>query len=80
MGELKKTKMRKNTNVDERDPRNNRNGEEDEDSPKAKSIHLIMRPDDDSGKITEQEKKNWKKQFLQVMNEFPEDEGGFEDS
>lgn len=53
MGELKKTKMRKNTNVDERDPRNNRNAEEDEDSPKAKSIHLVMRPDEDSGKITE---------------------------
>ncbi len=61
MGELKKKKIRKNTNVEDRDPRNRRNDEEDEESPKAKSIHLIMRPDEDSGKITEQEKKNWKK-------------------
>ena len=41
-----------------------------------------MRQDEeDKGrKITDQEKKNMKKQFLNLYNEFPEDEGDFEDS
>lgn len=37
--------------------------------------------DEDKGrKISELERKNMKKQFLNIFNEFPEDEGGFEDS
>lgn len=52
-------------------------------SPKAKSIHIIMRPDEDgeTRKITEQERKNMKRQFKQVFEQFPEDETAFfEDS
>jgi len=39
----------------------------DDESPRAKTIHVIMRPDGDSAKISEQEKKNIKKQFLNVF-------------
>ena len=81
MSELKKVKFRKNTNNEDRNV-HRRDDDEDEGSPKAKSIHIIMRQDEEEKgrKITDQEKKNMKKQFLNIMNEFPEDEGGFEDS
>lgn len=42
-----------------------------------------MRPDDEEEKgrkITELEKKNMKKQFLNIFHDFPEDEDGYEDS
>jgi hypothetical protein len=45
MGELKKVKFRKNTNADDRN--GHRNDDEDEGSPKAKSIHIIMRQDEE---------------------------------
>ena len=51
-----------------------------EESPKAKTIHVIMRPDNDGTKISEIEKKNIKKQFLNVFQDFPEDEDAFEAS
>lgn len=80
MGELKKNKKRKTKKVDY----NDRNHvDEDDGSPKARTIHIIMRDDEDDEKgkkISEIERKNMKKQFLNIMNEFPEDEGGFEDS
>lgn len=51
-------------------------------SPKSKSIHIILRPDEDdeNRKVRDIEKKNMKKQFLNCFEEFPEDEAGFEDS
>ena len=39
----------------------------DEESPRGKTISVIMRPDNDGTKISEQEKKNIKKQFLNVF-------------
>lgn len=80
MGDMKKKKFRKNNKQSEDQKR-----EEDEEldlSPKSKSIHIIMRPDEDEDvrKISEFEKKNRKKQFLNIFQEFPEDEGGFEDT
>jgi hypothetical protein len=38
-----------------------------------------MRPDEEEKgrKITELERKNMKKQFLNIFNDFPEDEEGF---
>lgn len=79
MGELKKGQKRKNKKVDQSDRKYD---DEDDGSPKARTIHIIMRDDDDEKgkKISEMQKKNMKKQFLNIMNEFPEDEGGFEDS
>jgi hypothetical protein len=52
----------------------------DDQSPRPKTIHIIMRPDNDDTKISELEKKNIKKQFLNVFQDFPEDEETFGDS
>lgn len=56
----------------------------DDESPKAKSWHVIMRPElDEDGevvKISEFDRKNMKKQFLNVFQDFPEDEESFGDS
>ena len=52
----------------------------DEDSPRPKSIHVIMRPEKDGQvvKLTETEKKNMKKQLKQAcFQDFPEDEDRF---
>jgi hypothetical protein len=55
--------------------------EDNERSPKSHSIHIIMRKDEDGdAKVTEIEKKNIKKRFIQEFEQFPEDEEGFEDS
>ena len=45
-------------------------------SPRPKSIHIILRPEDDGEqrKISEQERKNMKKQFKNVIKEFHEEE------
>jgi hypothetical protein len=79
MGDMKKVKFRKN-----KQGQDNKQQDDDEydESPRAKSIHIIMRPDEDEEvrKISEIEKKNMKKQFMNIFNEFPEDEAGFEDS
>lgn len=53
----------------------------DDGSPKAKTISVIMRPDPEGvAKLSEIERKNIKKQFLNVFQDFPEDEDSFGDS
>lgn len=54
----------------------------DDESPKAKTIHVIMRPEKDGEvvKISEIEKKNMKKQLKNVFEDFPEDEESFGDT
>ncbi|CDW78661.1 UNKNOWN [Stylonychia lemnae] len=87
MGDLKKNKFRPNKSAAKNPSDNQSNPQQKEDSdlddsPKSKSVHIILRQDEeDKGrKITDQEKKNMKKQFLNIYNDFAEDEGGFEDS
>jgi len=50
-----------------------------EESPRAKSIDITIRPDEeDKGrKISELERKNMKKRFLNIFNDFSEQEEGF---
>ena len=84
MGELKK-KYRKAPGEPALEDASTTNKDDDDydESPRAKSIHIIMRPDEEEEKgrkITELERKNMKKQFMNTFNDFPEDEGGFEDS
>jgi len=49
----------------------------EESSPRPKSIHVIMRPEDEPSKLTEVEKKAIKRQFLNVFEDFPEDEESY---
>ena len=52
---------------------------EPETSPKAQSVHVIMRPDEEENKVSEIEKKNIKKRFITEFQQFPADEEAFEE-
>jgi hypothetical protein len=50
---------------------------EGDESPRPKSIHVILRPESEPNKLSEIEKKAIKRQFLNVFEDFPEDEEAF---
>jgi len=75
-----KTRKKKNKKEGEQSGSNEVEEEQrQETSPKAQSIHVILRPDDEENKISEMEKKNIKKRFITEFQQFPADEEGFEE-
>lgn len=55
----------------------------DDEGVRPKSVHVILRPDEDDSqvvKISDKEKKNFRKQMIHDINRVLHEEGQFEDS
>lgn len=73
-------KKKKNDEKEETQAVNEEEEEQAEASPRAKSIHIMLRiEDDEENKVSEMEKKSIKRRFISEFQQFPADEEGFEE-